>query len=427
MTTLSGRTRIEGTVVVPGDKSISHRALMFGALAVGENTITGLAPGADVRSTASVLRGLGVDIEIAPGGDARVRGVGFEGLNAPVGPLDCGNSGTTMRLMMGVLAGRPFDSTLFGDESLSARPMRRIADPLSEMGGRFELTDGRPPVTVNGGPLKPIQYDSPVASAQVKSAVLLAGLQAGGTTVVREPARSRDHTERMLSSMGAALKTRGDGGIAISKSSLWPLVGFAVPGDLSSAAFLLAAGALLDGPGLTLERVGVNPTRIGVLDALRSMGASLEIGAAGDGPEPTATIVVRRSALQPLHLAKDDLVRAIDEVPILALLATQANGRSEIRDAAELRVKECDRLAVTASFLNAMGAKVTELDDGLIIDGPTPLKGGTTIRPHHDHRIAMAGAIAALVADGDTVLEDAECASVSYPGFYDDLERVTGG
>ncbi|MFT7622212.1 MAG: 3-phosphoshikimate 1-carboxyvinyltransferase [Myxococcota bacterium] len=419
------RASCGGTIRVPGDKSVSHRVLMFGALASGETTASGMAPGADVQSSASVLRSLGVRVTLTPDGRAQISGVGASGFSAPDGPLDCGNSGTTMRLMMGILAGQSFDTTLIGDESLSARPMGRISRPLSGMGARFDLTDGKPPVVVRGGPLTGTRYDSPMASAQVKSAVLLAGLQAAGVTQVSEPALSRDHTERMLSAMGASLEVDASGLIWMRPGALKPLVDFAVPGDLSSAAFLLACGVLLDGQGLVLEGVGINPTRTGVLDALLSMGAHIEQSDVRDAAEPTATLTARRSELKPLDLSGVGVVRAIDEVPILAVLCTQAHGRSVIRDAGELRVKECDRLAATAGFLNDMGARVEELDDGLIIHGPTPLRGGAAIQPQHDHRIAMAGAIAALVADGDTTLEDAGCAAVSYPDFYADLDRCT--
>lgn len=421
--TVGPASRIGGEASLPGDKSISHRALMFGALAAGVSEITNLAPGEDVRSTAAVLRKLGV--AIGHGEVAVVSGRGFEGLDAPDGPLDCGNSGTTLRLMMGILAGRPFKSRLIGDQSLSRRPMGRIAAPLAPMGARFELAEGgRPPVDVRGGPLVGVSYDSPVASAQVKSAVILAGLQARGETRHTEPSLSRDHTERMLSTMGAAIRRDGLT-ISVTRAPvLSPLGRFAVPGDLSSAAFLMAAGLLLEGDGLRLHGVGVNPTRTGFLDAVRSMGASVEVDPAATTGEPTATLTVRRASLSPLQLSGELLVRAIDEVPILAVLATQAAGRSVIRDASELRVKESDRLETTARFLSDMGAAVVERPDGLIIDGPTPLRGAE-IHADGDHRIAMAGAIAGLIAGTPTVIIGAESARVSYPGFFDDLARLT--
>lgn len=389
-------------VRVPGDKSISHRAVLFGALAPRGGPVTHLADGADVRSSASVIASLGkVDV------------------------LDCGNSGTTMRLVMGIMAGMGLEGTLIGDASLSGRPMGRIAEPLERMGARIELSEGRPPVRVCRAPgrLRGIEYVSPVASAQVKSAILLAGLFCDSETTVIEPARSRDHTERMLAAMGADLEVDGLRVTIRPGPALSPLDAFAVPGDLSSAAFLLAAGSLIDGGGIVLEGVGVNPTRTGVLDALAAMGADLEVVNRRESMEPTADLVVRKAALSPLDLSGEGVVRAIDEVPILAVLATQAHGRSVIRDAAELRVKECDRLAVTAGFLNDMGARVTELDDGLVIEGPTPLRGAS-VDPHYDHRIAMAAAVAGLVADGDVRLEDESCIAVSYPGFFEDLETV---
>ncbi len=405
---------------VPGDKSISHRALIFGAIAQGDSTITGLSNGQDVRSTQCVLTQLGV--RFVPGqAGLTIHGGGFDGLRASDAALDCGNSGTTMRLMMGVLAGRPFESTLVGDASLSARPMARITTPLKGMGARFQLSaQGRPPVRVHGGTLAGVEYDSPIASAQVKSAVLLAGLQAPGQTVVREPALSRDHTERMLQAMGARISADGPH-IVIEPGPLQPLTRFDVPGDMSSAAFILAAGMLTR--AVTVSHVGVNETRTGFLDAVAGMGAAVERRAGPSEVEPVADLTASPARLGPLELGGELLVRAIDEVPILAVLATQAHGRSVIRDAGELRVKECDRLAVTATFLNAMGARVSELEDGLIIEGPTPLRGAT-VAPHHDHRIAMAGAVAGLVAEGETIIKDRECASVSYPSFYDDLKQV---
>ena len=414
-----------GTVGVPGDKSISHRALLFSALAEGTSTISGLALGEDVRSTARVLRDLGVEIAATEAGSATVAGRGFVGLSASAAPLDCGNSGTTIRLMMGVLAGRPFEATLFGDASLSSRPMRRVAEPLSAMGARLDLAEGgRPPVVVRGGRLAAIEVATPVASAQVKSAILLAGLQADGCTVVTEPELSRDHTERMLRAMGARIVTDGTR-TSIQPGPLKPLVEYVVPGDLSSAAFLLSAGLLLPGPGLTVTGVGTNPTRTGFLSAVQSMNAAVGLTDVdkADG-EPVGALSARLSRLGPLELRGALTVRAIDEVPILAVLCTQAHGRSVIADAGELRVKESDRLAAVARFLTAMGANVIERPDGLEIEGPTPLHGAD-VEPEGDHRIAMSAAVAALVAEGETRIRGVECAAVSFPGFFDVLRRVT--
>lgn len=418
------RRSVRGTLSVPGDKSISHRALIFAALAHGQSQVANLAPGQDVRSTARVLAQLGVPVTIHANGSASVVGAGFEGLQAPVAPLDCGNSGTTLRLMMGVLAGRPFTSTLIGDASLSARPMKRIAEPLSAMGARFDLTDGKPPVTVHGGPLKAVDWESRIASAQVKSAIVLAGLQAPGTTTTSEPVLSRDHTERMLAAMGARLQAEGLR-VRVSPGAIEPLGRFTVPGDVSSAAFLLAIGTLLDGPGLTLRDVGTNPTRTGILEILVAMGAHIDRTDEKEHGEPTATLRVKRAALTAVDIGGAALVRAIDEVPILAVLATQAAGRTIIRDAQELRVKECDRLAATHAFLSDMGAAIEETPDGLIIDGPTPLHGAE-VQTHHDHRIAMAAAVAGLSAiEGETRILGADCAAVSYPDFFADLDRIT--
>ena len=413
-----------GGLRVPGDKSVSHRALLFSAVATGEAHITGLAPGEDVRSTARVLRALGAVVELGAGGAARVVGGGFDGLRAPAEPLDCGNSGTTLRLCMGLLAGRPFRATLVGDASLSRRPMERVALPLRRMGASVDTDPGgRPPVTVRGGALQGIAWQSPVASAQVKSAILLAGLQARGETRVTEPERSRDHTERMLAAMGADIRVEG-ASVAIRPGPLRALSAIEVPGDLSSAAFLLAAGLLCGGPGVTVEAVGLNPTRTGILDALAAMGATLAIAPTG-GPEPMGSVSVARSPLRGVTLGGEDLVRAVDEVPILAVLASQAAGRTVIADAAELRVKESDRLQATARFLRDMGARVQERPDGLIIDGPTAL-GPARVDCCGDHRIAMAAAVAGLVGGGVTLV-GAECVDVSYPGFFEALDALRRG
>jgi 3-phosphoshikimate 1-carboxyvinyltransferase len=417
--------RIEGTVCVPGDKSISHRSLLFGAVGHGQTIISNLSTGADVCSTRAVLQQMGVPITDGRQGTVVVDGRGFESLREPSAPLDCGNSGTTMRLLMGLLAGCPLQATLVGDSSLSGRPMERIATPMRRMGTEISLSpQGTAPVTLRGKALKGIEYNSPVASAQIKSAVLLAGLQAAGQTVVDEPAQSRDHTERMLRSMGAKLTVEGTR-VTLRPGPLKSLGHFHVPGDLSSAAFLLAAGVLLDGDGVTVRSVCINPSRTGFLDALRSMGSNIEESHASSGAEPCADLRARRTPLQPLQLSGEGVVRAIDEIPILAVLATQAQGRSVIADAAELRVKESDRLAETTRFLQAMGAQVEERPDGLIIEGPTPLHSAE-VYAGHDHRIGMAAAIAALVArEGPTTIHGSACVGVSYPDFFTHIAQLT--
>ena len=415
---------LRGQVAVPGDKSVSHRALLFSALAEGSSRIRNLAPGADVQSTASVLQALSVSI-LQEDGAVVVQGTGRAGFTSSNGPLDCGNSGTTMRLMMGMLAGTDFESVLIGDASLSSRPMARIADPLRQMGLEVELTpEGTAPIRLRGMRPRAIHWTSRVASAQVKSAILLAGLAAPGCTSVTEPTRSRDHTERLLRQMGVPLEVKGNKVALHGPTRLSSVPELLVPGDLSSAAFWLVAG-LLRGEDLRVLNVGLNPTRTGVLDALEAMGATLEITRHVSSIEPMGDIVVRRQPVVGTTLEGDLVVRAIDEIPILAVLATQALGRTVIRDASELRVKECDRITATVSMLQAMGAHISELEDGMVIEGPTPLQGAF-VYPMHDHRIAMSGAIAAICVDDgtSTTIHDADVARVSYPNFYADLNRL---
>lgn len=414
------------TVRVPGDKSIGHRAVMLAALADGESLITGLSGGEDNRSTVACLRALGVDIADAGPGALVVRGVGLRGLRAPVGDLDCGNSGTTMRLLAGILAGQQVEARLVGDASLSRRPMRRVIEPLTAMGARIaaEGDGGRPPLRVAGGDLRGVAWQSPVASAQVKSAILLAGLCAEGETSVTEPALSRDHTERMLRRRGVDVRVEG---LRVTVSAVEHLAAMdvEVPGDPSSAAFPLVI-ALLTG-AVTVAGVGVNPTRTGFLDAVAAMGAPVSISEGPDaGGEPTADLRVERTPLRGAVIAGALIPRLIDEVPILAVLATQAHGVTEIRDAAELRVKESDRIAVVAAQLRALGASVEERPDGLAIEGPTPLRGAV-LQSHGDHRIAMAGGVAGLIAAGETVVEDVACVATSFPGFVELLRVVVPG
>jgi 3-phosphoshikimate 1-carboxyvinyltransferase len=417
--------RISGEVRVPGDKSISHRALMLSALARGESSIRNLATGADVRSTVRCLRALAVDIHWETGSPVVVRGVGLRGLRRSRVPLDVGNSGTTIRLLSGILAGQPFESVLTGDESLRRRPMGRIIEPLERMGARIESTEGHAPLQICGGSLRGIRYELPVPSAQVKSCLLLAGLYAEGETTVVESVATRDHTESLLAQMGAPLHRSG-GEITIAGGGELDPFEMSVLGDLSSAAFLIAAAALLPGSELLIRAVGVNPMRTGFLDALQLMGARIErLGVRDAGGEPVADLLVRGAAgLRAIEVHDEMIPRLIDEVPLLAVIATQAEGTTVIRDAEELRVKETDRLRATAQNLRRMGVEVEERPDGLMIPGPQRLRGAR-VETFGDHRIAMAFSVAGLVADGVTVIAGAEWANVSFPGFFDALKYIT--
>jgi 3-phosphoshikimate 1-carboxyvinyltransferase len=420
---------LRGRIRVPGDKSISHRALMLGAIARGETTVEGLLLGEDPRSTAKCFSLLGADISELNAERVTVRGAGLGDLTEPIDVLDAGNSGTTMRLMLGILASHPgrfFAVT--GDSSLRSRPMSRVIKPLQQMGAQIWGRSGNSlaPLAVSGQQLKPIHYHSPIASAQVKSCILLAGLMAEGETTVTEPALSRDHSERMLRAFGAQLTVDPE---TCSATVTGPakLIGqnVIVPGDISSAAFWLVAGAIVPNSELVVENVGVNPTRTGILEALAMMGADIELQnqreAAG---EPVADILVRNyTQLRGCTIAGDLIPRLIDEIPILAVAAAFAKGTTIIRDAAELRVKESDRLAVMAAQLNRMGAKITELPDGLEITGETPLTGAD-VDSYTDHRIAMSLAIAALNSSGITNIHRAEAAAISYPDFTATLQQV---
>jgi 3-phosphoshikimate 1-carboxyvinyltransferase len=422
---------LRGTCTVPGDKSISHRALLFGALTDGVVEATGLGRGGDNLSTATALRELGVDVQI-DGSDARVTGVGFAGLRAAAAPLDCGNSGTTIRLLAGLLAGRPFQTELHGDASLTRRPMRRVAEPLRKMGatveGRTEATrpgDIFPPLRVRGGALTGIRYDLPVASAQLKTALILAGLQARGPTVLREPARSRDHTERMLRFLGAPISVQADGAIAVEPDG-WDghlrAARIAIPGDLSSATFLIVAALTVPGSELTVENVGLNPTRAGALDVLAAMGADLTIESTGDAMgEPVGRVRVRASHLRGTRVDGDLALRAIDEIPALAVAAALADGETVFADLAELRIKESDRIAALARELARAGAPVEERPDGFVVSGlgGRPPAGGTVV-PEHDHRIAMAGAILGLTSAEETTVPAADI-TTSFPTFAQTL------
>lgn len=416
---------LQGHLKVPGDKSISHRALMLGAIAQGETNIQGLLLGEDPCSTASCFRAMGAQISELNTEQVIVKGIELGQLQEPVDVLNAGNSGTTLRLMLGLLASHPGRFfTVTGDSSLRSRPMSRVVKPLQQMGAQILGRKGASlaPLAIQGQQLKPIHYHSPIASAQVKSCILLAGLMTEGQTTITEPALSRDHSERMLQAFGAQLSIDPETN-SVSVTGPAQLHGqtVIVPGDISSAAFWLVAGAIVPGSELVIENVGVNPTRTGVLDVLAMMGADIALEnqrvVAG---EPVADLRVRHGHLQGCEIAGNLIPRLIDEIPILAVAAVFAEGTTVIRDAAELRVKESDRIAVMASQLNRMGATVTELPDGLEIIGGTPLVG-TDIDSHQDHRIAMSLAIAALNATDTTTIHGAEAAAISYPNFFESL------
>ncbi len=419
---------LRGEVRVPGDKSMSHRAAMLAALSDGRCRLGNYLPGEDCLGTLRVLRQLGVEIGETGTNEFVVHGCSGR-FTAPTDDLDCGNSGTTMRLMSGLLAGQPFRSRLTGDASLSRRPMRRVIEPLQQMGAVLtaEGPGGCPPLAIDGNPsLQAVEYRLPVPSAQVKSAVLLAGLLARGTTTVIQPVETRDHTERMLEYFGVPLAREGER-ISVAGGLLPRARDFTVPGDISSAAFWLVAAACQPGSHLTLPAVGLNPSRTGILAVLRRMGAAIE----ADPPstergEPSGDILVTGSALEGTVIAGAEIPNVIDELPILAVAGALSAGTTVIRDASELRVKESDRLAVVAHHLLAMGADVTEHPDGMEIRGGQPLHGAR-LASHGDHRIAMAFAIAGLFADGETMIEDTACVETSYPGFAAQLRRLAHG
>ncbi len=419
---------LQGRIQVPGDKSISHRALMLGAIAHGETQIQGLLLGEDVCSTARCLRALGVQISDLNTTQVYVRGLGLGQLREPEDTLNAGNSGTTLRLMLGVLAAQPDGFfTLTGDRSLRSRPMSRVVHPLSQMGAQIWGRQGGSlaPLAVRGQTLRPIHYHSPVASAQVKSCILLAGLLAAGQTTVTEPALSRDHSERMLKALGADLSVDPETH-SVTVTGPTPLKGqqITVPGDISSAAFWLVAASVVPGSELRIDNVGVNPTRTGILDALLMMGADVELENGRQiAGEPIADLCVRYSPLKACEISGDLTLRLIDEIPIITVAALFARGTTVIQDAGELRVKESDRLTIIAKQLNRMGAKITEQPEGLEISGGTHLSG-TEVDSHGDHRIAMSLAVAALRASGTTTICQATAANVSYPSFFATLQQV---
>lgn len=418
-------TPLGGSLDIPGDKSVSHRAVMFAALADGVSKIDGFLEGEDTRATAKVFSQLGVKIETPSPSQRIVHGVGVDGLKAPSAPLDCGNAGTGMRLLAGLLAAQQFDSVLVGDESLSKRPMRRVSAPLAEMGARIDTEEGGlPPLRIHGGQaLRGIDFVSPVASAQVKSAVLLAGLYAEGETSVREPHPTRDYTERMLSAFGVDIEF-SPGYAKLRGGQRLRATDIAVPADFSSAAFFLVAASIVPGSELRLRAVGLNPRRTGLLAALRLMGADIrEENPSSHGGEPVADLVVRHAPLRGIEVPEALVPDMIDEFPALFVAAACAEGPTVVRGAAELRVKESDRLAVMSAALRALGLRVDETEDGATIH-PGSLQGGR-VDSHGDHRIAMATVAAAQVAAGEVVVEDVANVATSFPGF-DALARGAG-
>jgi len=422
---ISPSKALRGEFTVPGDKSISHRSIMLGSLAEGTTRVSGFLMGEDNLSTWKAFEAMGVAIRQTGSDALEITGVGLDGLAEPTDVLDCGNSGTTMRLMSGLLAGQTFFSVLTGDQYLRKRPMKRIVTPLTAMGARiWGREDGaRAPLAIRGGALRPIRYDSPVSSAQVKSAVLLAGLSVDGETTVTEPHLSRDHSERMLTSFGADVRPF-DGGVTLIGRPRLLAREVSVPGDISSAAFFLVAGLVTPGAELLVRNVGINPTRSGILDILTAMGGQLVLqNVREESGEPVADILVRSSRLKGIEIHGDMVPRAIDEFPVISVAAALAEGMTTIRDAEELRVKETDRIAAMVSELGKLGGKVEARPDGMVIEGVEQLHGGE-VASHGDHRIAMSMAVAALSATGEVTISDTGCTETSFPGFWELLESL---
>ncbi|QWH41566.1 3-phosphoshikimate 1-carboxyvinyltransferase [Bacillus mycoides] len=418
------KNSLNGKIVVPGDKSISHRSVMFGAIAEGTTKVSNFLLGEDCLSTIACFQKLGVQIEQS-GNDVTIYGKGLANLQEPKEVLDVGNSGTTIRLMLGILANTPFHSTIIGDASIGKRPMKRVTDPLSTMNAQI---DGREngqytPLSIRGGKVKGMHYHSPVASAQVKSAVLLAGLQGEGVTTVTEPMQSRDHTERMLRAFGCTVDVNGrtvslQGGQQLKGADI------EVPGDVSSAAFFLVAGAIVQNSKLVLENVGLNPTRTGILDVLTKMGALISINhIRNEEFEPCGDITIETSKLKGIEIGGTLIPRLIDEIPVIALLATQAEGITVIKNAEELKVKETNRIDTVVDELGKLGAKIESTPDGMIIYGKQSLKGNT-VNSHGDHRIGMMLAIASCIIDGEVKIENSDAVAVSYPKFFEQLAAL---
>lgn len=415
---------LKGEVTIPGDKSISHRAVMFGSLAEGTTEVTNFLQGADCLSTIEAFRQMGITIENTPE-RILIHGRGLHGLNAPSDVLDMGNSGTTTRLISGILAGQPFESTLTGDASIQKRPMRRIMEPLSMMGASIVSINGNDcaPLHITGAPLHGIHYHSKVASAQVKSAVLLAGLYADGETLVTEPSLSRNHTEIMLRTFGADLTSEGRTAKVCPEPRLEGQK-IHVPGDISSAAYFIAAGLLVPGAEILIKNVGINPTRDGILKVAQEMGGNITLLNENHDGEPTADLLVKHSRLHGVVIEGDIIPTLIDELPIINIMAACAEGTTVIRNAAELKVKESNRIDVMVQYLDAMGCDITGTEDGMVIVGGRPLHG-TEVDSHMDHRIAMSFAIASLIAEGETIIKGSDVVNISYPNFYKDLQRLS--
>lgn len=415
---------LKGEITVPGDKSISHRSIMLGSIASGITEVHGFLNGADCISSMNCFRQMGVDIDY-DGSIVTIHGNGLHGLKAPADTLDVGNSGTTTRLMSGILAAQNFSSRVIGDDSICRRPMKRIITPLAMMGADITSERGNDcaPLIINGRKLKGIHYDSPVASAQVKSCVLLAGLYADGETSVTEPYVSRNHTELMLNAFGGSCTTLGTTATVTSDPVLTGQK-IVVPGDISSAAYFLVAGLIAEDSEITIKNVGINPTRDGIIDVIKMMGGDITFANVNaDSGEPTADITVKTSSLKGCVIEGDIIPKLIDEIPVIAILACFAEGETVIKDAAELKVKESNRIDVMVNNLSAMGADITGTDDGMIIRGGKPLHSAV-IHSKKDHRIAMSFAVAAMCAEGETEILDADCVNISYPDFYRDLENL---
>ncbi|MBR0397001.1 MAG: 3-phosphoshikimate 1-carboxyvinyltransferase [Eubacterium sp.] len=415
---------LKGQLQVPGDKSISHRSVMIGSLANGTTRASGFLAGADCLSTISCFQKMGIDIAL-DGTTVTIHGKGLHGLNAPDGTLDCGNSGTTMRLLSGILAGQKFPARLTGDASLQTRPMRRVIDPLIAMGAdiRSESGCGCAPLLTAPAALHGIRYTSPVASAQVKSCVLLAGLYAGGETTVTEPAVSRNHTELMLHGFGAQLSTSGTS-VTVQPEPELTAADIRIPGDISSAAYFIAAGLMVPDAEILLTNVGINPTRDGMLEVIRMMGGTiLTENRQISGGETSADLLIRHQSLHGCTIAGGLIPRLIDELPVIAVLAAYADGTTIIRNAQELKVKESNRIDLVVNMLRAMGADIEATEDGMIIHGGKPLHGAV-IETNLDHRMAMSAAVASLAAEGETEIKDADCVNISYPQFYEDLKKL---
>lgn len=414
--------KLKGSIIIPPDKSISHRAAMFAALTKGVVNIKNFSKGADCHSTLKIVQQLGCEVKFHTDMDLTINAK--NALHTPSSDLDCGNSGTTMRMMSGILAGQPFDCTLFGDVSLSKRPMKRVILPLTEMGAKFSHNDYKAPLKITGGKLHAITYNSPLASAQVKSAVLLAGMFADGITTVNEPYQSRNHTELMLKYLEADIVEN-----SLTSTSVRPCVltpkDMEVCGDISSAAFFMVAAAIVKNSKVTIENVGINYTRSGIIDVFKKMGANIELlNERVISGEPVADVKVSYSDLKAVTIEGADIPRLIDEIPVIAMLATQAEGTTVIKDASDLRNKESDRISTIVSQLKSIGADIEERPDGMVINGKTPLKGGIEIDTHHDHRTAMSFYVAGLITEQPLLIKDFEWVNTSFPEFLSLMEKI---